>query len=232
MYDNLQVEQHLQEIIKTLLRIPDADLPEFKNDPYDNGMRIRIERELERGRTGPDLIIHTLTGMDGKRIDQFRERNGRKWRREVTSRFLDQYSSSSSNSSSTRATAIGLHFTYAPYTGITHDISSDWTSLFDGILPMGDLTFFLTQDERDRSLKDEDTGERWPENEIWACGTREALFHILRLQQRAGSGRLTQHTRCGCDGPCTPEGECGRKAEPILEQVYQDFLEWMSQEKE
>ena len=141
------MEQHLQEMIQLLLGIPDADLPEFQHDPYDNGMRINIERGLQRGRTGTELLLHTLAGMDGKELDQFRQRNGKKWRQAITNRFLDQYSNET-----------GLHFTYSPYTGITQDISSDWTSLYNGIVPMGHLTFFNNQDERDRSLLDEDTG--------------------------------------------------------------------------
>ena len=208
-----RVEDGLREMIRLLLGIPDADLPEFRDDPYDNGMRMKIQRGLDGGHTGGELLLSTLARMDGRELDQFRERNGKKWRQETTRRFLEQYD-----------TGIGLHFAYHPYTGITQDISRDWTVRYNGIVPMGHLAHFFTPEERDASLRDQDTGERWPESEVWACGTGEALFHILRLQQ-LGGGPRTSISWCDCDGPCDPEREC-RKADQILEKVYRDFLEW------
>ena len=168
-----ETEHHLQEIIKLLLGIPEPDLPEFRQDPYDNGMRISLDRQLKAGRTGNELLLHVLAGMDGKELNNFRERNGKKWRWAHTTRFLKQHEGDTS-----------LHFTYHPYTGRTGDISQDWTLVYNGITPMGHLTVFFTEEERDASLYDEDTGARWPENEIWACETQEALFHILRAKQR------------------------------------------------
>ena len=215
-----RVEENLREMIRLLLQIPDADLPEFREDPYDNRMRIKISSGLRAGHTGPGLLLHVLAQMDGKDLNQFRQRHGQKWRQDITKEFLNQYD-----------TRIGLHFTYSPYTGITQKISQDWTRLYDGIRPIGHLKFFFSEEDRDAALYDEDTKDPWPEDEIWACTTEEALFHILRLQQRTGLANSTGIAYCNCNGPCESGKEC-RKADTILGKVYQDFLKWSAEEQQ
>ena len=89
---------------------------------------------------------------------------------------------------------------------------------------MGRLTFHQTPQDRKKALYDPDTGERWPDNEIWPVEYHEAMYHLLRIRQ-TDPQRESWATQCGqddCDYPCTHDAI----AKNILEQTWKHFLSW------
>ena len=164
------------------------------------------------------LASQLAHNMDGTQLNNHRQLTGKSYRRDVTQAYVDTL---------LPITTPQLWFIYEPYTGITSDIDSDWTAGYAGLIPMGRLTFHHTPEDRQRSLYDPDTGERWPSNEIWPVEYQEALYHLLRTNQISKDWKGWA-AHCGqdeCEYPCAHD----TMAKEILDATWEHFLSWKGQ---
>ena len=117
-------------------------------------------------------VAHT---MDGTQLNDMRQHTGKSYRRDLTQKYIQE--------SRQEATPLPAFFIYNSYTGITSDVSSDWTRGYNGIWTMGSFDSYPTEKQRDAALYNEDTRKRWPENEMWPVSEEETLYHLLRIKQ-------------------------------------------------
>ena len=159
--------------------------------------------------------------MDGTQINTYRLLTGRSYRNNITREYLE--------SQRTEENRLPAFFIYNPYSGITSDIGNDWTRGYNGIIPLGSFQSYPTQDERHAALHDEDTGERFPETEIWPVEEDEVLYHVLRMRQY-DSRHLRWASYCGAV-PCLKiplKCDHALTLDRAFESEWKTFLKWQA----
>ena len=157
--------------------------------------------------------------MDQTQINAYRLLTGKSYRRDITNAYLQ--------SRQHEKHRLPAYLTYSPYSGITSDISSDWTRGYNGIIPIGTFDSYPTPRERNAALYNHDTGEKWPESEIWPTEEPEVLYHFLRMNQY--DPNYTQWTsQCSSAGCTNTPTKCQHalslRRAIVLE--WETFLEW------
>ena len=122
---------------------------------FHHRILLAIERPSEMVETAYQTYVNAVASqvahdMDGTDINKYRQLTGQTYRANETRNYLET------------AGAVNdpkLWFNYQPYTVITSNISSDWTSAYNAIIPMGRLSHHQSIEDRQKALHDPDTGE-------------------------------------------------------------------------
>ena len=190
---------------------------------FDHKIAWALEYPTEMVKTAYRTYINAVASqvahdMDGTQINSLRLHTGKSYRREIIQRYIQDGRQESK--------ALPGAFIYGPYSGITSDVSTDWTQGYNGIVPMGHFNSHPSEAERDAALIDQETGKRWPENETWAVSEEEMLYHLFRMKQYNHAERWA----VGCASePCDRIYlKCDHQVllDKALDEEWKRFIDW------